>query len=77
MRNSDRLIRTMQENGPENVLVFMWSDGNYSCDCNRALFFANTVGDPDPDQECGDKAYSVRITSENGSVLHVDGGFLS
>jgi len=32
---------------------FMWEDGNYSCDCNRARFFG--LGGPDEDWPCGDE----------------------
>src|SRR4051812_5803648 len=26
---------------------FTWVEGNYSCDCNRSLFFARAAGEPD------------------------------
>jgi len=58
--------------------VYMWEEGNYSCDCNRELFFEtiksgksqmetywNTGG------ECSEGRYSVKIAiSEDGSVLY-------
>jgi len=31
----------------------MWTDGNYSCDCNRAAFIAQLRGEDDPDAPCG------------------------
>lgn len=39
---------------------YIWSEGNYSCDCNRHLFF-NRVIDPDFDEDfnCGDEVYSI------------------
>lgn len=40
---------------------YLWTDGNYSCDCNRLLFFERAAGN-DPDLEegkCGDGKYSV------------------
>lgn len=39
---------------------YIWSEGNYSCDCNRHLFF-NRVLDPDFDEEftCGESVYSI------------------
>ncbi len=40
---------------------FPWRDGNNGCDCNRALFFAQSDGDPDPDRPCGEGRYSVRV----------------
>lgn len=42
--------------GPE----FCWTEGNYSCDCNRALFFARAGDEPDPDDRaCGEVAYTA------------------
>ncbi len=42
---------------------FMWTEGNYSCDCNRALYFARANGSDDElaeGQDCGDnEAYSI------------------
>ena len=38
---------------------FQWTEGNFGCDCNRALFFARAKGEPDPDQECGGEAYTL------------------
>jgi hypothetical protein len=59
----DGLQRTVQyedyDYGIEST-VFMWQEGNYSCDCNRALFFARASGDPDPEpRPCGDIAFRV------------------
>jgi len=37
-------------------MEYMWLDGNYSCDCNRELFFRRAAGE-DPaldDVTCGD-----------------------
>jgi hypothetical protein len=33
-------------------LDFMWSEGNYACDCNRALFWARALN-PDADDATG------------------------
>lgn len=50
---------------------FIWTDGNYGCDCNRYLFFERAHGrDPDfDDGECGDTAYS--IVAIDGKVLEL------
>lgn len=35
---------------------FMWAEGNYSCDCNRAAFFAQAADEDEPhDRTCGDE----------------------
>lgn len=52
---------------------FIWADGNYACDCNRALFFARAAGEDDPDRGCGTTAFSLRVLGEDGkTVLYED-----
>jgi hypothetical protein len=53
---------------------YIWDEGNYSCDCNRALFFARAKGEEDPENRpCGEEAYSVWITSaDDGRELYRD-----
>jgi len=51
---------------------FIWSDGNFACDCNRALFFGRANGGEGDECECGDTAYSVRITAPDGTELYAD-----
>lgn len=40
---------------------FIWDEGNYGCDCNRALFFARAAGvELDMDETpCGDSRYEL------------------
>lgn len=49
---------------------FLWSEGNYGCDCNRHLFFARAANDGEPDVECGDGRFAIRITAPDGRVLY-------
>jgi hypothetical protein len=47
---------------------YTWEEGNYSCDCNRALFFARAKGEEDPqNRPCGEEAYSVQIIAADDS----------
>ncbi|HEX9812083.1 MAG TPA: hypothetical protein VGA88_08365 [Burkholderiales bacterium] len=41
--------------------VFLWTEGNYGCDCNRHLFFERAFGrEPDDDEHvCGDEKYTA------------------
>ena len=52
---------------------FMWTDGNYSCDCNRALYFARAAGEDDTEaweQKCGDSAYKmISVVDGDGEVI--------
>ncbi len=51
---------------------FIWSDGNYACDCNRAKFFCDANGiDRLEYSGCSDYKYSVKIIRKsNGEVLY-------
>lgn len=58
----------------EDSLEYLWSEGNYGCDCNRALFFARAVGEEDPeDRECGETAFRiVSITDDDGKIVYAE-----
>lgn len=72
-RNADGAIRTHADSGPwDDANEYGWTEGNFSCDCNRALFFARAVGDPDPNIPCGDDGYSIRVSGADGRVLYQD-----
>ena len=49
----------------------MWSDGNYACDCNRAIFFGD-AGGTNEEMECGETRYTVRIEDADGHELYRD-----
>lgn len=50
----------------------IWSEGNFSCDCNRELFFCRALNMNEPEEiECGDSRYAVRISNDvTGEVLY-------
>lgn len=44
----------------EDLGEFMWTEHNYSCDCNRALLHARARSVPDPEEcdlVCGDQRF--------------------
>jgi hypothetical protein len=44
---------------------FMWTEGNYSCDCNRHLFFERAIGnEPEEDMPCGNTLYKAIYLGE-------------
>lgn len=55
---------------------YMWTDGNYSCDCNRHLFFCNALGiEPNPEisRECGSSKYTaIRAIFLDGTEERID-----
>lgn len=63
------------ENGSGSM--FIWTEGNFSCDCNRYLFFERAGGNPaDPDEtedRCGDDAYTVlHAELPDGKKVEID-----
>lgn len=49
--------------------LYLWTDGNFACDCNRGAFFYEAKGIKDEDVECGDTSYSVKILRD-GMVIY-------
>lgn len=51
--------------GDEYPNEFNWEEGNYSCDCNRDLFFLRAGGEDDSESfesyQCSDGKYSVDL----------------
>lgn len=60
----------------EWVSDFWWSEGNFSCDCNRAMEFDRACGKPEDqvrDFPCGlnsPRSFLVHITADDGTVLY-------
>ena len=49
---------------------FMFTDGNYGCDCNRELlFYRNGEGVEPEDVECGRDAYLVNVKFDGGGCV--------
>lgn len=48
---------------------FMWTEGNYACDCNKRLVMGRALGESDPDAgQCGDTIVLERLTV-NGELV--------
>lgn len=47
----------------EDSQEFLWSDGNYGCDCNRRLFLCRANGLDDPDDEDDPCGNTIELTS--------------
>lgn len=65
------------DDGPfDDVTEYMWSEGNFSCDCNRLLFFIDALGLSDTeDSECSDGKFWVTVYDDNGKQVYneIDG----
>lgn len=52
---------------------YLWEDGNFSCDCNRELFFIRARGEDGDAVEglCGRGKFDVRCSdADTGEVLY-------
>ena len=57
--------------GDDGPHTFWWSDGNAACDCNRAAFFADMGGEPDPNVDCSHGLFAVRLKNwKTGEVFY-------
>lgn len=59
--NSTREVREITENGDwDESSDYLWTEGNFACDCNRAQFFAHAAGEPDVEgRECSDELFTA------------------
>jgi hypothetical protein len=55
--------------------LFQWTEGNYGCDCNRAIFFERVAGNELEWDEppCGEGRYSVNL-ERGGEIVHREFG---
>lgn len=69
-RNADGVVRLFQK--PELLWFhnYIWEYGNFSCDCNRATFFTEAGNEEDPDEDCGDTAYTVLEIKAAGKIVY-------
>lgn len=57
-----REVMEVLHNGGKHPSTFNWEHNNYSCDCNRELFFGNINGvDGDDDPVCSKGRFSVNL----------------
>lgn len=53
---------------------FMWSEGNYGCDCNRHSFFCEAAAQERTDWPCGVEEYAIpHIELDDGRRVEIDG----
>jgi len=76
-KNATREVREKEgylafHEGDNLPYEFIWTDGNYCCDCNRELFFERAKGNEDFDQEqCSEGRFSVNLVNpKTGEVFY-------
>lgn len=67
-------IESWQDNW-QSAYSFIWEDGNYRCDCNRALFFERAkTGNSEtwPEVDCGHILYRLDklVVRETGEIVY-------
>ena len=76
VKNATGETRVYTDDTPGAALgcEYMWTEGNFSCDCNRHIFFERAVGNtPDDDRPCGETAYTVpHIELPDGVFIEID-----
>ena len=74
-RNADGVVRVITEDDAwDETADYIWTDGNFGCDCNRALLFARAAGEPDPENSaCGETAFAaIKAVLESGEEIELD-----
>jgi hypothetical protein len=72
---SGHIIEHQDDYGWADGNPFMYKDGNYSCDCNRSLFFWRAMDGVTEKQveclesECGDTAFTVLSIHDPAGIL--------
>lgn len=73
--NASGEVRRHREAGDwEDFSDFMWTEGNFACDCNRSLLFARAGNEPDPpDRKCSSELFSaIRAELPDGTHIPLD-----
>ncbi len=56
---------------------FIWEEGNYSCDCNRRIFFEDAGDEEERDFDeypCGEESFSVNLEWPAGIIFYREFG---
>jgi len=51
--------------------TWIWEEGNYSCDCNREIFFERAAGFEVEEVECSHFKYSIKLEDpKTGNIFY-------
>lgn len=54
----------------DDASAYMWTEGNYGCDCNKRLFMARAQGREEPDPNpCGESIVLESLVDDEGESL--------
>ena len=53
--------------------IYWWTEGNFGCDCNRALEFMRAGDEEECDESCGESRFSVpHVVLPDGRIIPID-----
>lgn len=55
------------DDADDSGIAYTWAAGNYSCDCNRAIFFGDEA-----DQPCGHERFVLVRLTVGGREINVE-----
>ncbi len=65
--NATGEVRSLQQEGEWGD--YLWTEGNWSCDCNRAILFH---GKSDVKRSCGMSQYVIlQVSLEDGTIINL------
>ena len=54
-----------------DAIDYAWSEGNFSCDCNRELFFLRGQGiEPSNSPDCGEGKYVAEVSNAETNEIY-------
>ena len=58
------------EDGADAPRIFNWQENNFSCDCNREMFFEQVNGVELENTKCSDGKFSVNLKNKLDGVVY-------
>lgn len=61
------------ENWQDEGHHWLWTEGNWGCDCNRELWHLRARDEDEPDDpQCSDGQYRIRVYDDNGELCYTE-----
>jgi hypothetical protein len=65
----DKITMEAELDGNYYPVLYIWEEGNYSCDCNRRSFFYGRFVEDSP---CGEGKYLIKISNADTGEVYYD-----
>lgn len=58
---------------PDSGSEYNWTEGNFSCDCNRAIAFGSSADEVANVRDCGEDRFTVlTAVCDDGKIITID-----